>query len=70
MCPITRKEMVEPVRSKTCNHSYEKVAIIRHIKSRQRARCPVAGCAHYVTERELELNATLAFRIKRLHRKR
>ena len=69
-CPITRKQMVQPVRSKKCNHSYEKAAIVQLIRNRQRAHCPVAGCANFVTDGDLEPNEDLAFRIKRLQRKK
>lgn len=69
ICPLTRKQMVQPVRSKKCNHSYGKTAIIQHIRSRPRAKCPVVGCANVVTEKDLEPNSSLAFRIKRLERK-
>ncbi|XP_028406066.1 E3 SUMO-protein ligase NSE2-like [Dendronephthya gigantea] len=70
ICPLTQKQMVEPVRSKKCHHSFEKAAILHHIRVRQnRVRCPVGGCAHYVTEADIEPNSSLAFRIKRLQRK-
>lgn len=70
ICPLTQQQMVEPVRSKQCHHSYERMAILQHLKSRnKRVRCPIAGCSHYVVEGDLEANHNLAFRIKRLQRK-
>ncbi|XP_046864448.1 E3 SUMO-protein ligase NSE2-like [Xenia sp. Carnegie-2017] len=70
ICPLTQQQMVEPVRSKQCHHNYERMAILQHLKSRnKRVRCPIAGCSHYVVEGDLEANHNLAFRIKRLQRK-
>lgn len=34
VCPLTKKQIEEPVRSKKCNHSYSKAAILEHIARR------------------------------------
>lgn len=43
-CPITTTEIVNPLRSKVCNHVFEKDAILRYLKFAQSGlNCPVAG---------------------------
>ncbi|XP_018414969.1 PREDICTED: E3 SUMO-protein ligase NSE2 [Nanorana parkeri] len=53
ICPITQVEMVNPVKNKTCGHSYEKAAIEKMIQDRQKkgksARCPRIGCEYDVS---------------------
>ncbi|XP_037957798.1 uncharacterized protein LOC119687527 [Teleopsis dalmanni] len=46
--PITKKQMVNPVKSIICGHHYEKESIMAMLKNRENAqkicKCPVAGC--------------------------
>ncbi|XP_031566932.1 E3 SUMO-protein ligase NSE2-like [Actinia tenebrosa] len=72
-CPITTVEMKKPMRHKKCGHNYEKEAIIQHIKravSKGRAKCPIAGCVHFVTKNDLEPNTELERIISRKNRKK
>ena len=34
ICPLTKKQVEEPVRSRKCHHSYSKAAILEHIARR------------------------------------
>jgi len=45
--PITKKTMTEPVRHKKCGHVYDKLSIVKMIKSHHPKgfRCPYMGCA-------------------------
>ncbi|CAH1774833.1 unnamed protein product [Owenia fusiformis] len=46
-CPYTLKEMVQPVSNIHCKHTYDKKGIEEYIKHKKnRAKCPVAGCAN------------------------
>lgn len=69
-CPITLKEMVKPMKSKVCGHSYEHDAIMHHIDSRarSRAKCPV--CGQQITKNDLEHNTVLEHDIKRKQRRK
>eukprot|EP00904_Undaria_pinnatifida_P007879 jgi/Undpi1/4220/HiC_scaffold_16.g07586.m1 len=55
ICPITSATFKDPVRSKDCNHTFEKAAIDNHIKiaGNKEAKCPVAGCAKTVRRANL-----------------
>ena len=56
-CPITQKEMEDPVKSKLCNHTYSRYGILQHIENRSKnnrqAICPVGGCQQSVKETDL-----------------
>ncbi|XP_064597248.1 E3 SUMO-protein ligase NSE2-like [Liolophura sinensis] len=70
-CPITGKEMVDPMRNKHCSHSYEKRAIEDYIKRRgKKAKCPVGGCSNtrVLTHSDLEENKTMKRIIERKNR--
>jgi SUMO ligase MMS21 Smc5/6 complex component len=43
-CPITRQLFENPVKNKICGHSYDKEAIIQHLRIARNKKCPVAGC--------------------------
>ncbi|XP_033119995.1 E3 SUMO-protein ligase NSE2-like [Anneissia japonica] len=45
-CPITQREMTDPVKNKHCGHSYEKSAVNTYMKSRKKVMCPVCGCGN------------------------
>ena len=42
-CPITQSRLVEPMRSRVCNHVYEKTAIQTMLARHPTQRCPVGG---------------------------
>jgi hypothetical protein len=80
-CPITLAEFVDPVKSKKCPHSFEKSAILEMIgqvrpptsRGTRHAfvpsvTCPVPGCPSELTKDDLEQDAMLTRRIKRLQR--
>jgi hypothetical protein len=80
-CPITLAEFIDPVKSKKCPHSFEKSAILEMIgqarpPTSRGARqafvpsvtCPVPGCPSELRKEDLEQDAMLTRRIKRLQR--
>lgn len=69
ICPITRSELVEPVRN-TCGHIYSKAPIEAMIRSRNRVACPVAGCSQYVSSRSLAPDAATQRKLDAQKKKR
>ncbi|KAL5493163.1 hypothetical protein EMCRGX_G014301 [Ephydatia muelleri] len=67
VCPLTKKQMEEPVRSRKCGHSYSKAAILEHIARRRDAKCPV--CGQLIREEELESDGVLIKLLKKEKRK-
>eukprot|EP00698_Gefionella_okellyi_P024738 TRINITY_DN8813_c0_g1_i1.p1 TRINITY_DN8813_c0_g1~~TRINITY_DN8813_c0_g1_i1.p1 ORF type:complete len:239 (-),score=52.06 TRINITY_DN8813_c0_g1_i1:68-784(-) len=67
VCPITRKEMKDPVRLKTCKHTFERTAIEQVIRvARGTAKCPQAGCANKkATMADLEPDKAVLRELKR-----
>lgn len=69
-CPFTQVDMVDPVKDKTCGHSFEKSAVLNHIAAEQKkgkqAKCPYPGCTNVIKANNLEENVA----IKRLLRRR
>ncbi len=45
-CPITKREMVDPVTNKYCQHTYDRTAIMQMMENRKNALCPVSGCGN------------------------
>lgn len=70
ICPITRTTFVEPVRNKTCGHTYSRVAIVEYLRTRGgrngTATCAVAGCEAAVSLRSLESDLEMEREIRRL----
>ncbi|XP_076808795.1 E3 SUMO-protein ligase NSE2-like isoform X2 [Clavelina lepadiformis] len=68
-CPITQSDMVDPVKDKTCNHSFEKEAITAHIKQcqkrRKAAKCPYPGCTNIILAGNLEANVAIQRALQR-----
>ena len=71
-CPITQKNLVQPVRNLACKHCYEQAAIQealdRHGKSAKRnvdMKCPVAGCSEKVTKRSIQRSQSKEAEVKR-----
>lgn len=84
-CPLTLVQLVDPVTSKVCKHSFERFAISEMIKTQRpppRARgqpapqwtasveCPVGGCDKRIREQDLEVDAVVVRQIKRVQRAR
>lgn len=82
-CPLTLREFDDPLTSKKCPHSFEKVAILDMIKAqrpptrragerdagwRQQTQCPVPGCSEMLGKDDLERDEVLVRRIKRIQR--
>eukprot|EP00941_MAST-03F_sp_MAST-3F-sp1_P003966 g3966.t1 len=44
VCPVTRLPWDEPLKCKTCGHSYNKSGIFGLLKKKAFIKCPVAGC--------------------------
>jgi len=70
ICPITKTELVDPVKSKKCNHTYSRKAIESLIMQRkQKARCPIPGCVHTLTIEDIESNNVVAFEMRKRKKK-
>jgi SUMO ligase MMS21 Smc5/6 complex component len=50
-CPITTKTIVNPCKNTTCDHVYERDAILEYIKGKRQVKCPFAGCTQYLVIR-------------------
>ena len=46
VCPITRREMVRPVRNTACGHVYDRDGIEALIQQKPATKCPVVGCSN------------------------
>ena len=44
VCPITRREMVRPVRNTACGHVYDREGIEFLMRQNAATKCPVVGC--------------------------
>lgn len=62
-CPITQMDMTEPYKDATCGHTFEKSAILSHIKQCQKKRkqavCPYHGCHNVIKASNLQENAIM-----------
>jgi len=71
ICPITRKELEEPMRNDGCRHVYSRQAIELWIKTKKGGRrgagvsCPVAGCNHVVSNATLKFDKELQRKLER-----
>ena len=56
ICPITRKEMVRPVKNSACGHVYDREGIDALMRqSHGNTRCPVVGCRNQGLIRPIDL---------------
>lgn len=74
-CPLTLQEFKKPLSSKKCPHSFESEAIMSMISrsnvkegSERVVQCPVSGCAQRLSRHDLQNDAVLVRKIKRLQR--
>eukprot|EP00092_Neocalanus_flemingeri_P019679 GFUD01021314.1.p1 GENE.GFUD01021314.1~~GFUD01021314.1.p1 ORF type:complete len:207 (-),score=90.28 GFUD01021314.1:108-728(-) len=44
VCPISRREMVKPVKNILCGHVYDKGSMEALLNQNPKSRCPVVGC--------------------------
>ena len=44
ICPISKKEMVFPVKNSDCGHIYDRESIVALIKQKPNFKCPTVGC--------------------------
>lgn len=69
ICPITRMELVEPMRN-VCGHVYSKVAVLDYLRRhRHHADCPVAGCPQQVSQNTLKPDTNMQRKLAN-HKKR
>ncbi len=47
-CPITGKQIVNACKNTTCDHVYEREAIIAHMRGKRQVKCPYAGCTQFL----------------------
>ena len=47
-CPITGKQIVNVCKNSTCDHVYERDAIIAHMRGKRQVKCPYAGCTQFL----------------------
>ncbi|KAF3936942.1 hypothetical protein ABW19_dt0207612 [Dactylella cylindrospora] len=57
-CPITMQRFVEPVKSSSCSHVFEKKAMLDMIKQCKKLKkptiCPTTGCGREINEKDLK----------------
>ncbi|GAB6028471.1 hypothetical protein CHUAL_002630 [Chamberlinius hualienensis] len=66
--PITKLEVIEPVRSRLCHHKYDRTSITEFIQRRNKAKCPMIGCKEALTEDMLEIDDEVLLLINRKQR--
>jgi len=63
-CPLTMAIMEDPVRSKVCKHSFDRLAITSHLSKSK--MCPVPGCRNSnMTPSELEDDPDTVMKVRR-----
>ncbi|XP_066540165.1 E3 SUMO-protein ligase NSE2 [Hoplias malabaricus] len=72
-CPVTLKEMENPVKNKKCQHYYDQQAVLAMIKAKhnnkKNFRCPVVGCGNPdVKQSDLELDLVMKRKIQNYKR--
>ena len=76
-CPLTLQEFKMPLTSTKCPHSFESEAILSMIGSSANregprgeriVQCPVPGCSQRLTDNDLQTDAVLIRKIKRIQR--
>eukprot|EP00026_Physarum_polycephalum_P007983 Phypoly_transcript_08056.p1 GENE.Phypoly_transcript_08056~~Phypoly_transcript_08056.p1 ORF type:complete len:232 (-),score=56.16 Phypoly_transcript_08056:190-885(-) len=69
ICPLTRKELEDPVKNIPCGHTYSREAIVDYMKKGKSKRgkfpCPVAGCSGELTKETLEKDMELERQLRR-----
>jgi len=64
-CPITGMYFQDPVKSKTCGHTYSLAGIQQCIGMGRSTKCPVPGCSNtQVTMDNVEKDLEMEFRVK------
>ncbi|OMH84904.1 E3 SUMO-protein ligase NSE2 [Zancudomyces culisetae] len=66
-CPLTTNYLESPMTSKFCGHSYSKRAIVEYLCNSKK-QCPVVGCVHTISVKDLYENKKLERRIERIRR--
>lgn len=70
LCPISRMTMVNPVRSKTCKHTFEKESMKFYLQNERERPCPVAGCNKKVSLAVLEDDLELQVQIEEIEKQK
>jgi hypothetical protein len=67
-CPLTLVEFVTPLTSTKCPHSFESEAVLGMIRqaTNRTIQCPVTGCRESLREKDLQTDAVLVRKIKRI----
>jgi len=55
ICPITRREMVRPVKNLACGHVYDREGIEALMSQNAATRCPVVGCRDQAIVKKINL---------------
>lgn len=58
-CPITLVRLVNPMRSKVCNHYYSQDAINQILQRKKTIKCPAFGCGSKLTQKDLILDTEM-----------
>ncbi|XP_059476540.1 E3 SUMO-protein ligase NSE2-like [Neocloeon triangulifer] len=66
VCPISRKKMTDPYKSKACKHTFDKESILALLKNKTNIRCPIGGCGHLVGKEDLVIDYQMRRHIDRL----
>eukprot|EP01112_Ceratiomyxa_fruticulosa_P018511 TRINITY_DN5928_c0_g2_i1.p1 TRINITY_DN5928_c0_g2~~TRINITY_DN5928_c0_g2_i1.p1 ORF type:complete len:237 (+),score=66.29 TRINITY_DN5928_c0_g2_i1:166-876(+) len=64
ICPVTRKEMEEPLKNTVCGHTYSKAGITSLLRGKRSNPCPVAGCNKQVSMSTLERDVEAELQVK------
>lgn len=69
-CQISQMLMKDPVKSKTCSHTFDKDSIIGMIKknSNKATKCPIGGCSNTIHQGDLEPNIHHIRKLKKYRR--
>ena len=74
ICPLTRSELVKPMKNLNCGHVYSHGALVEYMKKTRKAagqsvRCPVAGCEQEIQVSNLIEDTETEREIERAHRR-
>lgn len=62
-CPITQLDINEPFKDSSCGHTFERTAILSHLKQcqkkKKKAKCPFQGCTNIIQSANLQENTAM-----------
>lgn len=62
VCPLSRVEFVDPVKSSKCGHTFSRALITEYLEGQD--RCPIAGCEAVLKRSTLKPDALMDLRVK------